>query len=218
MIINAGVFLEISKLLCTHAIEDDDLDKIAWNFILKYAPRPDYTRVGPMNKISRSHVPKCLFTSLDSESLRFHEVFQLVKYSFASNEHPRSGEKLRVLRITEHLSRTIPKAVMSPFLCYHQHQAHSTLTSHKYPANAPISNRRTSRTNLLKPLETATTRIRKRPGCMGLHRLIMHGVLRLIITLDNEDNIGNTRKFSVDTNLIHIISRRPTTLIVVVKS
>ncbi|WZZ01034.1 hypothetical protein YC2023_073362 [Brassica napus] len=37
------------------------------------------------------------------------------------------------------------------------------LTSHKYPANAPISNRRTSRTNLLKPLETATTRIRKRP-------------------------------------------------------
>ncbi|WZY91335.1 hypothetical protein YC2023_063664 [Brassica napus] len=37
------------------------------------------------------------------------------------------------------------------------------LTSHKYPANAPIFNRRTSRTNLLKPLETATTRIRKLP-------------------------------------------------------
>ncbi|WZZ57996.1 hypothetical protein YC2023_058103 [Brassica napus] len=37
------------------------------------------------------------------------------------------------------------------------------LTSHKYPANVPISNRRTSRTNLLKLLETATTRIRKFP-------------------------------------------------------
>ncbi|WZY98790.1 hypothetical protein YC2023_071119 [Brassica napus] len=37
------------------------------------------------------------------------------------------------------------------------------LTSHNYPASALIFNRITSRTNLLKPLETATTRIRKRP-------------------------------------------------------
>ncbi|CAN7096239.1 unnamed protein product [Brassica rapa subsp. narinosa] len=32
---------------------------------------------------------------------------------------------------------------------------YETLTSHKYPANAPISNHRTSRTNLFKLLETA---------------------------------------------------------------
>ncbi|WZY78129.1 hypothetical protein YC2023_024513 [Brassica napus] len=37
------------------------------------------------------------------------------------------------------------------------------LTSHKSPANAPIFNRSTSRTNLLKPLETATVRIHKLP-------------------------------------------------------
>ncbi|WZY71512.1 hypothetical protein YC2023_003752 [Brassica napus] len=37
------------------------------------------------------------------------------------------------------------------------------LTSHKSPANAPIFNRSTSRTNLLKPLETATARIHKLP-------------------------------------------------------
>ncbi|WZZ67179.1 hypothetical protein YC2023_078549 [Brassica napus] len=39
----------------------------------------------------------------------------------------------------------------------------SALTSHKSPANAPIFNRSTSRTNLLKPLETATVRIHKLP-------------------------------------------------------
>lgn len=49
MIINASLFLEISKLVCTHAIEDDDSDKIAWNSVIKYAPQPDYTFVGPMN-------------------------------------------------------------------------------------------------------------------------------------------------------------------------
>ncbi|WZY89216.1 hypothetical protein YC2023_045951 [Brassica napus] len=37
------------------------------------------------------------------------------------------------------------------------------LTSHKSPAKAPIFNRSTSRTNLLKPLETATARIHKLP-------------------------------------------------------
>ncbi|WZZ18500.1 hypothetical protein YC2023_111589 [Brassica napus] len=37
------------------------------------------------------------------------------------------------------------------------------LTSHKSPANASIFNRSTSRTNLLKPLETATVRIHKLP-------------------------------------------------------
>ncbi|WZZ21916.1 hypothetical protein YC2023_123303 [Brassica napus] len=37
------------------------------------------------------------------------------------------------------------------------------LTSNKSPANAPIFNRSTSRTNLLKPLETATARIHKLP-------------------------------------------------------
>ncbi|WZZ03595.1 hypothetical protein YC2023_089516 [Brassica napus] len=37
------------------------------------------------------------------------------------------------------------------------------LTSHKSPANAPIFNRSTSHTNLLKPLETATARIHKLP-------------------------------------------------------
>ncbi|WZY87162.1 hypothetical protein YC2023_033546 [Brassica napus] len=37
------------------------------------------------------------------------------------------------------------------------------LTSYKSPANAPIFNRSTSRTNLLKPLKTATARIHKLP-------------------------------------------------------
>ncbi|WZZ79857.1 hypothetical protein YC2023_100429 [Brassica napus] len=39
----------------------------------------------------------------------------------------------------------------------------TALTSHKSPANTPIFNRSTSRTNLLKQLETATARIHKLP-------------------------------------------------------